>query len=559
MSETESILQKNIEDTIAKINVILFNTYSITPDDDDYKSHKTIEDIKKYMEKYADKIYMINDGIKKNFNKLEELFKILENIDKIKLKQNDIDIQEALILSLGDEIKEINTKFDKSEHTHDIICCYLTIQDTTLLPISIPINNSIKYSDIVNIDKHLGIVNLGATCFLNTALQFLYSIEFLRNYYLIINPNRLDKLGCAIKTLFYIMYTNENRNSINLETIFLNYNEKSENLYSILSNIDPRFNNKNKQEDCSEYLKHLINNLFDQNSINNLDKLFNIYILDIKNCSKGRVEKSIRFGNTIDNSIYKFIDLQIYTECDNIQKLINKYFSINDNIEKTINKCKDLLGGDSIPINEQKVPYFNECNRYLIISLNRFNFGDLSSQKIRQNIIANPKIYILNREYILTSCAIHIGNTTRVGHYVLHKFNNEGIFNNEINDSNINRSSPQNINTDGYIFLYRLTNINDKQYAEYNIKQIKELINRGFEDLINLNIMDGDTPFNIEQFNCNYINDTELSRQPIKKKELELQVIRSKCMNKYLLMNKNDIDFNKYIKYKNKYLQLKSI
>ena len=49
------------------------------------------------------------------------------------------------------------------------------------------------------------------------------------------------------------MYTNINKNKnepINLESIYLNYNEKSKNLYSILSNINQNFNNKYRQEDC---------------------------------------------------------------------------------------------------------------------------------------------------------------------------------------------------------------------------------------------------------------------------------------------------------------------
>ena len=146
----------------------------------------------------------------------------------------------------------------------------------------------------------------------------------------------------------------------------------------------------------------------------------------------------------------------------------------------------------------------------------------------------------MNKIYRLTSCALHIGTDLYNGHYILHKFDINGDFSCEMNDSIIDYKNIRDIEKDGYIFIYRLIKIdftitNDIKFFE------NEHLPKNFEDIINLNV---ETPnkFRLEEF------EYEINKSRCKSKNRE----------KYLLNSKNDLYYNKYIKYKNKYFELKN-
>jgi ubiquitin C-terminal hydrolase len=89
-------------------------------------------------------------------------------------------------------------------------------------PPYIPINNCRK-AESVPYNNFIGLKNNGNTCFFNSALQLLNSMELFRNYFLKLEIDDCNVFTLALKTVFTLMNFNDN-NPIDLDKININHN-----------------------------------------------------------------------------------------------------------------------------------------------------------------------------------------------------------------------------------------------------------------------------------------------------------------------------------------------
>ena len=441
---------------------------------------------------------------------------------------------------------------------------------------TIPILPSRDISGIVLPNQHIGLVNNGNTCFMNTALQFVYSMEYVRNYFLKVPPAGLSIISCAIKTLFLKMYRSRPGEIINLETTYIDHNGKVDNLYNILtfSNDETKFNYR-AQEDCREYLQFLIDKLVSDkiNINNNLEKLFSINILNLGSCSNlSKSPEVYRQGNNNSQSI-PIIQLEIKNNDGTLQGLINNYFT-SENIteeESKLEYCKQLTGyGESKLLKRQPIPLINDCNKYLIISIKRWNseiiynedrtrvMGFISN-KTMTPINPNPIINIKKRLYKLTSCAVHEGADKEGGHYVLYKYDDDGNNISIISDRDVDLINPGSraqtsaaAAVNGYIFLYRYIGLTERE------EDIKKLVNETDDVLLNYNVRDIADHINPDHVRC-IDNRTPVEIRPAAgaaAAEETRKLERIEAEEAVRIANSTPW-YNKYLKYKNKYLKLK--
>jgi uncharacterized UBP type Zn finger protein len=447
----------------------------------------------------------------------------------------------------------------------------------------IPIDHFIRNSEIVPIDKCIGIINSNRRdCFMNTALQFLYSIEFFRDYYLKINPDKLDEISLAIKILFILMYTKKNEDPVNLNLYFIKYNEEINSLWDILTfNKKPVIGGNNfadrNQHDSFEYFNILLNKLFENDIVkkNNLSKLIEISGIEIGKCDK--TDQSNLYSNFILGKPLIYINLSIPIDKSvvdyNLQDFVDNYFNeeLLDNGLKS-EFCK-TLNPKSICYKKQVIPFFYNYNRYLIINIKRFEYNTETGEYIKVNnkIKLNKDIRILDRNYRLVSCVSHSGNTVNSGHYVLHKFDNNGDYLCEINDRRILIKGSIDYEECCWYVLYRLieTSLPIDRHIPY-LEGLPEDLN--IKKLVDLNLWDTNR-YKLKDINLSLITfapETIIPERSATEPEYLIPEItniisntfKNKCTksrnSKKYLLYKDDIYFNKYLHYKNKYLKFKN-
>jgi len=340
-------------------------------DYDGVVSLDTLEEVERFI---SENFYILDPNLKKNLYKLQILFKIneikkeikhppnpkndkyidslnLDNFDNIDLRSYTFnDEQQIKIIRMIELFKEFIELGDISNSENTFNCGYLSSLISTDI-LTIPINKHIRFSNVIDCSKNIGIENNGNTCFMNTTLQLLYSIEFFRDYFLQINSEGLDEISCAIKILFNLMYTKNSTDfTINLKNLFIDYNGNVKSLRDVFTLEYKDFKTFN-QQDCAEYLQILFEKILLENT-NNLDKLFNVYILDIIKCST--TDRSILYragSSNIKEIIFNIVQIEIdQHKCIfDIQSLINNNFSVRENpISEQENKnCNILLGDDA--------------------------------------------------------------------------------------------------------------------------------------------------------------------------------------------------------------------
>ena len=150
----------------------------------------------------------------------------------------------------------------------------LFVDDTTLLN-EIKAEVIIEQSKLktVGLLKLCGISNLGNTCYLNSAIQFLYSIIEFRIFFLKISEEKIKslipkqttledddiinkKIMLALKKIFEKM---EKKTQLNFNNIKVGINSKYEGfiLYNLLSKIDPTQTSLTGQKDAQDLLQFL--------------------------------------------------------------------------------------------------------------------------------------------------------------------------------------------------------------------------------------------------------------------------------------------------------------
>ena len=265
-----------------------------------------------------------------------------------------------------------------------------------------------------------GLQNIGNTCYLNSALQFLFNIDSI--IYLIINTSNTYPNFNMLKN-FILEYKNNNNKVLNPVKI--------KDLISLYQKNFIGFN----QNDSSEFLIYLLDFIND-NTDKKLNNCIGIQInIDIK-CKRMACLKS---NNHFENEKFLFLDLN-----DNLDNSYRQYKSneiLKDDNEYSCEHCNKK----SIARRKTQI---NKWPKDLIIILKRFD------NKLRKlnNDIDIP--FNWRHNYELKGFILHSGGLSS-GHYVYYgeKDSNWYLF----NDSSINIiNNIKEILKKSYILHYKL-------------------------------------------------------------------------------------------------------
>lgn len=163
-----------------------------------------------------------------------------------------------------------------------------------------------------------------------------------------------------------------------------------------------------------------------------------------------------------------FLSIPIYNKKkpNTLSELLTSYQMpevIEDQYSR-VNRFRRNNGTYDQIVSQQSTITLHEEQRVVVIQVKRFEFNpDFTSRKIRSVVVADEKISIDNKHFILEGCIIHSGELAG-GHYVYLTFDN-GKPNLIINDEKISKDNDylRTLHTDGYVYLYRRIANNDDE------------------------------------------------------------------------------------------------
>jgi ubiquitin C-terminal hydrolase len=374
--------------------------------------------------------------------------------------------------------------------------------------------------------EYCGLENCGNTCYLNSLLQLLYSMELFRNYFINLkNPHNI--CCCALKIIFTIMYTQNPKYTKDKIIDISNIKINNIPINKILINSTGL--NLGVQEDVQQFMSELIVIL--NNPIQLFPYLFSFNSINVIKCAGG--DKIFPTGEMINYALNVYVKEGI----DNMQDLLNINYKIESDASD-IDICGTTYSGNKKMELKQHILNIPDCNKYIIIHLHRYiddkqqpplkdskgniiiENGEKKYHQIKSNetVTPNPIINIRGVQYKLTGTVIHIG-TRDGGHYVFGKYDDDGIISFIIDDNKIDNQSRYRfiINQEANVFLYR---------------RIPDKIDEPIKLLV-------DEPHKIYKF-----KDLCTSKG---------------FMFSNIISDQATEERNKYLKYKNKYLKLKKI
>jgi len=318
-----------------------------------------------------------------------------------------------------------------------------------------------------------GLNNQTNACFMNSALQMLYSIDEYRNLILKSrnNNNKNDKnVIMSIKKIFNLI-----NNSKNTFIERENLQEPYVILYKSVFNEDLYL-----QQDSQEFLSAILDK--SNNYFSNLNKLYQYNFISKTYCSKNN--QNILKEDVHNNS--SIISLDIIRLVNNKKELINNTLTellksyqkteLLSNEEK-LNRClNNLKSYKKININIPKE------NKYLFIQLKRFIVTNINYEEETINgayvddyIKIEHVININGNRYFLLG-AILRGGTFTSGHYIYTTFKNGRIYK-TYNDNEVinNKIGNYTLENNSYILLYAREYNNLVQNIPKNIKKIEKI------------------------------------------------------------------------------------
>ena len=253
----------------------------------------------------------------------------------------------------------------------------------------------------MELNKITGLMNLGNTCFLNSALQLLFNCPDIINLILKYDYDTNNEFMNKYKQTF-IDYFNKNTRTLGPMILYKRYQKLNINYLG------------HTPEDAHEYLTFIlddIDELIKKTLINDLLKnfkeLYEIKLLSEVKCLECNY-KSITKCN-------EKILLLTLDNCNTLEECYNDFtkpeFLFDDN-RWNCDKCKHKVKA-SKKIEIDKFP------EYLLITLKRFISNDNGSLFKDDKKIDIPLVYNFNgtRNYNLTGIIFHIGSI-RGGHYI---------------------------------------------------------------------------------------------------------------------------------------------
>ena len=298
-----------------------------------------------------------------------------------------------------------------------------------------------------------GLVNFGATCYLNSVLQsFINNKSLLEN---ILNNNfekneKFIEKDSLIDEIYKLLKGSWNENCVIVP----------KSLLITLSQIDD--NELNNQNDPDEYYEKILSRLYEETCHKidiNVDEIEELYDKEwIKSFNK-----EFSFVNNNFYGLYKseieckscghkhisfnpFISLKLELVCDNILSCLKSHLSWEDNITFTCDKCK-------YKDNARKRLTLIKVPDTFVMTIKRYNnFIKKNDKKINYS----TSFTIDNNKYELYCIINHEGQNTFCGHYTAYiKYIKDDEWY-HINDNHISKVDISNINSsDIYMLFYK--------------------------------------------------------------------------------------------------------
>ena len=317
-----------------------------------------------------------------------------------------------------------------------------------------------------------GLENCGNSCFMNSAIQMLYTIDEYRDLLLDSKINKSSPIH-ALQTVF----TEINTAKINHKT---SVNENIlEKLYKIIHKSFPEKLRWGAQGDSQEFLSYLIDETIKYFN-NEITK--NLFLFDLESvsyCKSNNVKSNEE--NHIDESLLLSLDLYDKKNNFNLNNLVKKYTNV-EKLETQLSRCvktnKSYIKKNII------IP---AQNKYLFIQLKRFSYINGALKFNDMEISINQTIKINNSNYSLLGVIFRKGSDNS-GHYIYATYSN-GKLHKVYNDSRVNTNLYDfTLDNHAYILLYiKTSEINNHIPIEKKIN-ILNIESKKINNKISLNL-----------------------------------------------------------------------
>jgi ubiquitin C-terminal hydrolase len=399
-------------------------------------------------------------------------------------------IQEGLTSSIQDNIKDIATDTLTSEvvKTNVKSIATNTVKKSVGQKEENTIEDQIKNSALeavrYNIElekeksyagayprKKVGVSNPRNACYAIASIQMLYSLPFLRKYYIELEEENFDDMQYDFEKTLKLLAVDDkfNTNRINARnnltgiTIFFKLMNVATNP-TLLGKCSLITHDTQNQQDVNEYLV-LMRPIYIYNDA------FRIFSYEIVTCENGSILKVPEKANAELLSLE--IMLKKETEETKKKDLNSCIESFNDNNDNEYHdRCKNNDNDNDNKVDNVKRFYIIPPeNRYLLILLKRSSFIN-NAIKITDYVEPNKTLIIGGVKYTLSGVIVHRG-ILNGGHYIYIQCDKDGVFTtiyddervrpfneykmdtlDEKNTVDISQSNKNFINQNGYIFAY---------------------------------------------------------------------------------------------------------
>ena len=278
-----------------------------------------------------------------------------------------------------------------------------------------------------------GLQQCGNSCFMNSVLQLLYSIDEFREEILNLSVNRNSNIIFCIKNIFELL--NETSTYVKQKELKVCY----EVLYKLIEK-----GSLYKQQDAEELLSKILDKFDFRYTYPSITDIYSFEIVTESFCTLSK--NKLNINNPVK---YPYISLNLKGKT--LQDLINNFMKPSklDNNEKLLRCNNDSYIREIINIPEN--------NKYLIFHLKRYKEGSDKFNKTSINI--NSELNIIDNKYILVGAVLKSGSE-KSGHYVYATYYNGELYR-VYDDSTIHtKYSIMTLNHNSYILLYRRANVN---------------------------------------------------------------------------------------------------
>ena len=353
-----------------------------------------------------------------------------------------------------------------------------------------------------------GITNYGATCYMNSTMQFLYNMKTFRDEFIKIENNDLNKYGKALKIIFENLKANAGKKVIlNPQSFKITYKEngkiKTENATKILLSVFYEKISESNQMDANEFIRLLFNKIGDldtktPNKVRPfLYKMFGFKQQVQINCDHNRFDRGKnptdwKYEGQTDENQEGYtkedpgtLQLSIKLDSSSIQEGLvdvakftdEELTSISGKKYKELIKecCKEISCDNEFGTGTKttRIAFLNnKAPHYFITNYGRMSskFEDGNFKTIFQNDkkVVNKKITLTSTfkdeegnefkqdvEYVLDGYILYLG-TGMEGHYMFIKCDENGEESIKFNDSIVSKFTGESkVSRNAYIFSYK--------------------------------------------------------------------------------------------------------